>query len=1198
MTDIRININDREIVTATDQNILQAAFENGIEIPHLCHDERIKPYGSCGLCVVEIEGNPKLQRACATKIMEGMVIKTHTPRTIATRKAALKLLVSDHRGDCRPPCTLACPAQTDCQGYVGLIANGQYQKAAELVKDTNPLPASIGRVCPHPCETACRRQLVEEPIAIAALKTFVGERALQEGSTLPELKPATGKKAAVVGAGPAGITAAFFLAKEGHEVTIYEAMPQAGGMLRYGIPQYRLPKDLLEDEIDLIRLMGVEIKYNTRIGKDISLDFLNSHFDAVFLGIGAWESSPLRCKGEDMPGVLGGIDFLRHVSLNERVELGKKVLVVGGGNTAMDVARTAVRLGAEEVAVLYRRTREEMPAEDIEIEEAEEEGIKFIYLVAPQEVIGDGNKATSLRCRKMRLGAPDASGRRSPEPVPGEEIIFEADAIIAAIGQGVNARDIAGLNLSKSGTITVKEGTFETNIPGVFAGGDAATGPKIAIQAIAQGKYAAGVICSYLNGRLASHEELAYCKQEDLTAADFADREKNKRVELNVQDKAVRKHDFSQVTCTMTEEEAQKEAARCLECGCRDYFECQLLKYIHEYEIDTKNQTYEKHKRTIKDDHPFLEWNSDKCILCGLCVRVCDETMGITALGLVGRGFDTIVKPEFGLPLNESDCISCGQCASVCPTGACMEKEAIVKQVPVALDETSSICGYCSVGCNLILKTNGNLVYRALPDASFEEGLLCVRGRFGLQHVNDQGRMQKPMLKSGTMMKEASWQDATSHIVKKLQAIRAVYGPDSIAFAVSPRFTNEEAFLVKKIAQKLDTGIVGSFSNAASSGLKEMFGYDASTTSFAEIQSADLLLAVGNIAENHPIMGIKLKNAAERAKLIVLSSQKTRAQEWAAVSPVLGDDQSFFKGLIKALLELGLVNEAEVNKGVNGYPELKEYLKDAQVTETMRAIAKAYGSAKKAIIIVDEDSVTPVTIQLLADMAVITGMIGKPQRGLILVRSKNNTQGLLDMGLQKTAGELMDLINSGSVKALVVLGENPAAVDSSLAQAISGLDFLMVGDMVNTETTAIAGAVLPLVSFAETGGTFTRSDRKIQEVNPAIKPLTGKDNLAALLAIARQLGMNYKDIQEIRADIALAIPEYEGLKARLPRGAKVFWPNSEKEPAGKQSLYSTGFATADGKPRLTVPVQDKAFREKTVFDTIELGFADYAKALK
>lgn len=387
---IRINIDGQEISGYKGQTILEIARANNIEIPTLCFDEQVKPYGGCGLCLVEMEGNKKLLRACATEISEGMVLFTNSRRVRESRKLTLELMLSDHTGDCRGPCINECPAQTDVQGYIGLIANGKYREAIELIKEKIPLPASIGRVCPHPCETACRRQMVEAPISIAALKAFAADLDLQNQQPyLPVVRPATGKKIAVIGAGPAGLTVAYYTALEGHTVTVYDAMPEGGGMLRYGIPEYRLPKSVLAQEINLIASLGVEFKYNIRIGTDISLDYLRKQYDAVFLGVGAWESSGMRCEGENLPGVVGGIDFLRKVSMGETLQIGSRVAVVGGGNTAMDAARTAIRLGAEQVMILYRRTREEMPAEDIEIAEAMEEGIDFRFLVAPLAIEQD-----------------------------------------------------------------------------------------------------------------------------------------------------------------------------------------------------------------------------------------------------------------------------------------------------------------------------------------------------------------------------------------------------------------------------------------------------------------------------------------------------------------------------------------------------------------------------------------------------------------------------------------------------------------------------------------------------------------------------------------------------------------------------------------------------------------------------------------
>ncbi|NTV91034.1 MAG: NAD(P)-binding protein [Clostridiales bacterium] len=292
MANFRLNINGIEVTGRPGQTILEVANENGIEIPTLCYDERIKIYGACGLCVVEVDGNPKLVRSCATEIADGMVIKTETERVRGSRQVALELLLSDHTGDCRPPCREACPGKTDCQGYVGLIANGNHREALELIKEQLPLPASIGRVCPHPCEEACRRQLVEEPISIAALKSFVADADLgSEDGYIPELEEETGKRIAIVGGGPAGLTAAYFLAKKGHSVEILEAMPQAGGMLRYGIPQYRLPKEVLDMEIATIEDMGVEIRTNIKVGRDITLEYLRNTYDAVYLAIGAWALS-------------------------------------------------------------------------------------------------------------------------------------------------------------------------------------------------------------------------------------------------------------------------------------------------------------------------------------------------------------------------------------------------------------------------------------------------------------------------------------------------------------------------------------------------------------------------------------------------------------------------------------------------------------------------------------------------------------------------------------------------------------------------------------------------------------------------------------------------------------------------------------------------------------------------------------------
>ena len=673
---MKLTINGIRVTAAEGQTILDAARAHGIDIPTLCQDDRIEMYGSCGICVVEAEGNPRLLRSCSTMAADSMVIHTDTERIRKNRQTSLELLLSGHTGDCRAPCMLACPAETDCQGYVGLIANGEYDRALALIKEKIPLPASIGRVCPHPCEEACRRELVEQPISIAALKQFVGDNAL---SSEPGVSPPTGKTVAIIGGGPGGLTAAYVLRLRGHGVTVYDAMPHMGGMLRYGIPEYRLPKSVLQQEIDAIERLGVHFRNNVSIGRDVTLAELRKTYDAVIVAVGAWTSMALGCPGEELGGVLGGIDFLRGAALDPSDLTGRKVAVVGGGNTAMDACRTAVRLGASEVYNIYRRTRNEMPAEDVEITEAGEEGVVFKNLTNPIEILGEGGHVTAVRLQIMELGQPDASGRRGPVPIPGREETIAVDTVIIAIGQTLNPAGLEDLDRTRRGSVIADERSFRTNLDGVFAVGDATNkGADIAVTAIGEAQRAAETVGRYLDG-----QELSYAPQylvrSEKTAADFADREKSPRAKMVCRSAEQRRNDFREITTVLSEQDAKREASRCLECGCMDYYECKLIDYANRYSVQPEKYEGKTHHRASADDIPNVHRNPDKCILCGLCVRVCDEEVGAGILGFVGRGFDTCVKPASE---DFKECADCGQCAEVCPTGALVGRTA-GKPVPL-----------------------------------------------------------------------------------------------------------------------------------------------------------------------------------------------------------------------------------------------------------------------------------------------------------------------------------------------------------------------------------------------------------------------------------------------------------------------------------------------------------------------------------
>ena len=703
MPDIQITLNGREVSVPAGVTILEAARRNGIEIPTLCHDEQLEPYASCWMCAVKLEGMRRYVPSCGTKVAPGMKVLTDTDDVRAVRKMALELLLSNHRGDCVAPCKATCPAGVDVQGYVALISERKYSEATALVKEVNPFPLAIGRVCTRPCETECRRNAVDGPVAIDYLKRFAADWDIASGAPWsPEVGRPTGKKVALVGAGPASLTAAFYLSQMGHDCTVFEALPAAGGMLRYGIPEYRLPKATLGTEIGLIEKLGVKIEHGQRLGCDFTLkDLLDRDFDAVFLGLGAMGSRAMRAPGEELEGVWAGTEFLKRMGLNEKVEIGRRVAIIGGGNTAIDAARTAYRLGAEKVTVVYRRSRQEMPAWDVEVEAALEEGVEMHFLAAPTRIEGDG-KCERMEYIRMELGEPDDSGRRRPVPIEGSEEILEVDNVIAAIGQVPDLACIhdtasndessleSKLELTRWGTIVADEKTGLTSVERVFAGGDVVRGAATAIEAIADGGKAAHAIGRMLaGGDIASETPYFNITKErwdSFPADELSAVERKERAEMPELEVAERVKSLDEVELGLTEEQALKETTRCLECGCISTFDCSLRKYAAEY-----GASYDRFDGDVVSDapderHPFIRIEPEKCILCARCIRVCDEVEGAQALGLFRRGFQTQMKPSLDRALVDTTCESCGQCVSACPTAALTVKTEMEKPGPWSLD--------------------------------------------------------------------------------------------------------------------------------------------------------------------------------------------------------------------------------------------------------------------------------------------------------------------------------------------------------------------------------------------------------------------------------------------------------------------------------------------------------------------------------
>lgn len=535
---------------------------------------------ACGQCVENCQTNALRlgQKNCSTNphISDAYDSDVAVPWDSKSYNVEYRTNRSDVMESGTSPCKATCPAHIPVQGYIKLASEGRYTEALELIKHENPFPAVCGRICNKACEAACTRNIIDSSVAIDDIKKFIAEKDLDSATRfVPKMLNQTGKpypeKIAVIGAGPAGMSCAYYLAVKGYPVTVFEKEDKLGGMLTLGIPSFRLDKAVVNAEIDILKELGVEFKTGVEVGKDITLDQLRADgYKAFYLGIGASIGSSVGCKGDDLAGVFTGVDFLRDVNLGKTVELGKSVAVIGGGNVALDVARTAVRLGAEDVTIVYRRSEDEMPADKEEVEEAKSEGIKFRFLSAPAEITGNG-KVEALSVEVMELGEADEKGRRKPVGTGKFESI-KVDNVISAIGQKINLGGIADFETNKNGSVVADAKTYQTSVADVFAGGDVVTGPKFAIDAIAAGKEGAISIHRYVHAGQTLHlgrDNRDYKSLDINTVAVSAgsfDTAPRQKAACGSAEEA--KKTFKDLRGTLTEEQMKKEAERCLGCGC------------------------------------------------------------------------------------------------------------------------------------------------------------------------------------------------------------------------------------------------------------------------------------------------------------------------------------------------------------------------------------------------------------------------------------------------------------------------------------------------------------------------------------------------------------------------------------------------------------------------------------------------------
>ena len=1187
---LNIILNGKIVKGKQGETVLELAHRQNIEIPTLCHDPRLDPYSSCYVCVVEIDGYRGLQPSCSTKIVEGMKITTENDRVRKARKTALDLLVSNHYADCAGPCKQTCPAGVDVQGYISYIEKKMYHEAVALIKETNPLPAVCGRVCVRPCEVACRRNLLDEgaPVGIDYLKRFASDIDLESPNKWkPKINPSTGKKVAVIGAGPGGVSCGFFLQKEGHQVDIYEAAPKPGGWLRYGIPEYRLPNDILQKEVDNITELGVNIFYNKKLGENVSFKELKDKYDAVILTIGSQKGTLIGCEGDDAENVFSGIDFLKEMEVTGKPYnfKGKKVAVIGGGNTAMDCCRTSIRCGADKVFVIYRRTENEMPANPIEIHESKLEGVEYLLLTNPTRINKDKNgKVKSVTCLKMQLGEPDASGRRRPIPVDNSEFELDVDYVLAAIGQKTNVNfldDInaslstnGGLKINRWGDIDADPITLQTGIPNVFGAGDGVTGPATLIEAIGQAKVASRSCHQYLSGLpIVPPREEFLSKRDNFkeqVTEDYKDHfAKQLREEMPTMDPKDRLN-FKEVELGYANEDvAFKETQRCLECGCSEYFTCDLKKHSTEYGAEQGRFTGEFKEHDVDFRHPFIEIDNNKCILCSRCVRICRDVVGASALGLVNRGFDTYVAPSMGDKLQDTLCESCGMCISTCPTGAITEN-VLFKPGPVKLEPISTICNYCSIGCEVELHHKNGFVMQTTgkPGLVNKDGNICRFPKFGYNYINDVRRITKPLQKVKGRFEEISFKKAFDLIEEKIKSVK----PDDNSFFAGARLTNEEMYLIQKLARGgVKTNNVSSFHylNRGNGYVFDSF----LNVPFEELSGASKIYLLGSeINMDNAVAGFMVNNAKKKYGIpveLITIHEESKMEHKVSHTLQIKSYYHFIKAVNYYLISNGFQNGLFIKDRCEGFEEYKEQLLKENFMDLVKEsgvefmdqiieFAKGFNLEMNAVIIFSEKEICADSAHEIKNLALITGKLGKTSNGLIALKEKNNSQGLFDMGICPTLGvgsqailneglqkqikktwgveQLPVTINEsqyesfekGKLKNVFIFGEDPLGCAQNkvkVAGWLSVTDFVVVQDYFMTDTAEHADLILPASMPFETGGSFTNTQKVIQEFEAVLGSKVGKTSVDQLNALLKRFGLKSKSSpNEILMEAAGLLP--------------------------------------------------------------------------
>ena len=796
-------------------------------------------------------------------------------------------------------------------------------------------------------------------------------------------------------------------------------------------------------------------------------------------------------------------------------------------------------------------------------------------------------RVSGLECVRMELGEPDASGRRSPRPIRGSEFVIPCDHVIAAIGQGTKVQELLRsrlpsflpfgevLNLTRWQTVQVNEGTYETSVEGVFSGGDVATGAATAVEAIAAGRKAAYSIDTYVRTGRARPEPKEFCSRKDafrkVTVEDLRDNTRTTRRTMPSLPVDERVRGFVEVEQGYTLEDVKKETRRCLECGCASLFDCKLREYATEYGVDITSFLGEAREYRIDRSHPLIELDPNKCILCGRCVRMCSEVVGVAAFGFVNRGFNTVVRPALGESLLSTECVTCGLCIGTCPTGAIVPRVPLVRPGPWRTASIATTCHYCGVGCGINYDVFGD----SLVKVSRHEGAVvthsnhCRKGRFGQHYVQAPDRLRTGHLRAGRELQESSLEETISYAGMRLKDLVKRYAAEEMAVFVSPRLTNEEIYLAQKFARvALRTHNVTSFAHLVNQEVDcpEV----VSTATYDDLHDAQAILVVNSRTdEENFVADLFCKRAIRNGgRLIYVGPEANRTSHYAEVFLQCAEGRQ-----VETLAGLAGAYRA-LRPDLELPPNLARLVESLPVDEAARASGVTTADLERAARILG-DSILKVLVfgkdyrgmRVQGDERVIAAAAAAFECSLLALREKANMQGLLDMGaspawlpgyishedaqavdtlekewcvaladIERQGPDVAELLRQKKIKVAVVLGEDPVGCEGfprDLVEGLLSVQFLVVGDVIMTPTAAAANVVLPLCSAAETTGTMTSVERRVQRVAQAIPPLAGMETWQIISRLAAQMGhrfkMKYASAAEVTAEIQRAVPIYSGV---------------------------------------------------------------------